>query len=61
MGPSLRLKEGTPVTINVINDSGYPNLVHWHGLFVPPLQGGAVEGGSPIIPPGESLLYSFTP
>src|SRR5258708_515917 len=37
-GPPLRLKEGTPVTINVINDSGYPNLVHWHGLFVPPLQ-----------------------
>ena len=60
-GPPLRLKEGTPVTIKVINDSGYPNLVHWHGLFVPPLQDGAVEEGSPIIPPGESLLYSFTP
>jgi FtsP/CotA-like multicopper oxidase with cupredoxin domain len=36
-------------------------LIHWHGLFVPPLQDGAVEEGSPIIPPGESLLYSFTP
>jgi FtsP/CotA-like multicopper oxidase with cupredoxin domain len=60
-GPPLRLKEGMPVTIKVINDSGYPNLVHWHGLFVPPLQDGAVEEGSPIIPPGESLLYSFTP
>jgi FtsP/CotA-like multicopper oxidase with cupredoxin domain len=60
-GPPLRLKEGKPVTINVINDSGYPNLIHWHGLFIPPLQDGAVEEGSPIIPPGESLLYSFTP
>jgi FtsP/CotA-like multicopper oxidase with cupredoxin domain len=60
-GPLLRLKEGTPVTINVINDSGYPNLIHWHGLFVPPLEDGAVEEGSPIIPPGESLLYSFIP
>jgi FtsP/CotA-like multicopper oxidase with cupredoxin domain len=60
-GPPLRLKEGTPVTIEVVNDSGYPNLIHWHGLFVPPLQDGAVEEGSPIIPPGESLLYSFTP
>jgi FtsP/CotA-like multicopper oxidase with cupredoxin domain len=60
-GPPLRLKEGKPVAINVINDSGYPNLIHWHGLFVPPLQDGAVEEGSPIIPPGESLLYSFIP
>ncbi|MET4175301.1 MULTISPECIES: multicopper oxidase domain-containing protein [unclassified Bradyrhizobium] len=60
-GPPLRLKEGMPVTINVINDSGYPNLIHWHGLFVPPLQDGAIEEGSPIIAPGESLLYSFAP
>jgi FtsP/CotA-like multicopper oxidase with cupredoxin domain len=60
-GPPLRLKEGTPVTINVVNDSGYPNLIHWHGLFVPPLQDGAVEEGSPIIPAGESQLYGFTP
>jgi FtsP/CotA-like multicopper oxidase with cupredoxin domain len=60
-GPPLRLKEGMPVTINVINDSGYPNLIHWHGLFVPPLQDGAMEEGSPIIAPGGSLLYSFTP
>jgi FtsP/CotA-like multicopper oxidase with cupredoxin domain len=60
-GPPLRLKEGKPVSINVVNDSGYPNLIHWHGLFVPPLQDGTLEEGSPIIPPGESLLYNFTP
>lgn len=60
-GPALRLKEGKPVTINVINDSGYPNLIHWHGLLVPPLQDGAMEEGSPLIAPGQSLLYAFTP
>jgi len=60
-GPVLRLREGKPVEINVINDSGYPNLIHWHGLFNPPEQDGATEEGSPIIPPGSSLLYSFTP
>lgn len=60
-GPLLRLREGKPVSIKVINDSGYPNLIHWHGLFIPSLQDGAVEEGSPIIPPGESLLYNFTP
>ena len=60
-GPLLRLQEGKPVAINVINDSGYPNLIHWHGLFIPAVQDGATEEGSPIIPPGQSLLYAFTP
>jgi FtsP/CotA-like multicopper oxidase with cupredoxin domain len=32
-GPALRLREGRAVTINVINDSGYPDIVHWHGLI----------------------------
>jgi FtsP/CotA-like multicopper oxidase with cupredoxin domain len=60
-GPVLRLKEGRPVNINVINDSGYANLIHWHGLYLPSVQDGATEEGSPIIPPGGSHLYSFTP
>lgn len=60
-GPALRLREGRPVAIEVVNDSGYANLVHWHGLFLPSRQDGAVEEGSPIIPPGESLTYAFTP
>jgi FtsP/CotA-like multicopper oxidase with cupredoxin domain len=60
-GPALRLPEGKPVTINVVNDSGYPNLIHWHGLFLPAGQDGAVEEGAPIIQPGQSLTYAFTP
>ncbi len=60
-GPALRLRERRPVTINVINDAGYPDIVHWHGLYLPALQDGATEEGSPIIPVGQSLIYSFTP
>jgi FtsP/CotA-like multicopper oxidase with cupredoxin domain len=60
-GPLLRLREGKPVTINVINDAGYPDIVHWHGLYLPALQDGATEEGSPIIPMGQSRIYSFTP
>ena len=52
-GPMLRLREGRPVNIKVINDAGYPNLVHWHGLYLPALQDGATEEGSPIIPMGN--------
>ena len=60
-GPVLRLQEGRPVSINVVNDSGYPNLIHWHGLYLPPEQDGTAEEGSPIIQPGDSLTYAFTP
>ncbi len=60
-GPVLRLRAGRPVTINVMNDAGYPDIVHWHGLYLPALQDGATEEGSPIIPVGQSLVYSFTP
>ena len=60
-GPVLRLREGKPVAINVINDAGYPDLIHWHGLYLPSIQDGAMEEGSPIIAPGQSLIYNFTP
>jgi FtsP/CotA-like multicopper oxidase with cupredoxin domain len=60
-GPVLRLREGKPVAINVINDAGYPDLVHWHGLYSPAVQDGAMEEGSPMTAPGQSLLYTFTP
>ena len=60
-GPVLRLKEGHQVRIEVANDSGYPNLVHSHGLMIPSLQDGATEEGSPIIEPGKSLTYSYVP
>jgi FtsP/CotA-like multicopper oxidase with cupredoxin domain len=60
-GPALRLREGRPVNIKVINDAGYPDIVHWHGLYLPAVQDGATEEGSPIIPVGESHVYSFTP
>jgi FtsP/CotA-like multicopper oxidase with cupredoxin domain len=58
-GPALRVKEGQAVRIEVINDSGYPNLIHSHGLMIPSQQDGAAEEGSPIIEPGKSLTYEY--
>jgi FtsP/CotA-like multicopper oxidase with cupredoxin domain len=60
-GPVLRLREGRPVNIKIINEAGYPDIVHWHGLYLPAVQDGATEEGSPIIPVNESRVYSFTP
>ncbi len=60
-GPLLRMTEGRPVTIDIHNQSRDPDIVHWHGLFLPPDVDGASEEGSPMIAPGASTRISFTP
>jgi FtsP/CotA-like multicopper oxidase with cupredoxin domain len=60
-GPLLRLREGSPVTIDVTNASSNPDIVHWHGLIIDSLNDGAMEEGSPMIGVGETHRYSFTP
>jgi FtsP/CotA-like multicopper oxidase with cupredoxin domain len=40
-GPLLRLLEGRRVRIKVLNDAGYPDLVHWHDLYLPAIEDGA--------------------
>jgi FtsP/CotA-like multicopper oxidase with cupredoxin domain len=60
-GPLLRFKEGQPVIIDVTNNTRNPEIVHWHGLFLPPVIDGAMEEGTPIIQPGGKVRYTFTP
>jgi FtsP/CotA-like multicopper oxidase with cupredoxin domain len=60
-GPLLRLTEGKPVTVEVTNQTGSSEVVHWHGLFVPSAVDGAMEEGTPLIPPGGRARYTFTP
>src|SRR6202167_526072 len=60
-GPLLRLKEGQPVTIDVMNRTGNSEVVHWHGLFLPSQVDGAMEEGTPPIPAGGHARYTFTP
>ncbi len=60
-GPLLRLQEGRPVTIDVANQTASSEVVHWHGLFLPPEVDGAMEEGTPPIPPGGQARYTFTP
>ena len=60
-GPLLRFREGKPVTIDVTNRTGNEEIVHWHGLFLPPEVDGAMEEGTPMIAPGGHARYTFTP
>jgi FtsP/CotA-like multicopper oxidase with cupredoxin domain len=60
-GPLLRLREDQPVSIEITNHTEQPEIVHWHGLFLPTEIDGAVEEGSPMIAPGASVRIRFTP
>jgi FtsP/CotA-like multicopper oxidase with cupredoxin domain len=60
-GPVLRMREGKPVTVDVINDTDVPEFVHWHGQLVSPEVDGAEEEGTPPVPPRGRRRYQFTP
>ena len=49
-GPTLRMKEGKRISVDVFNDTDVPELVHWHGQQVSSVADGAEEQGSPLIP-----------
>jgi FtsP/CotA-like multicopper oxidase with cupredoxin domain len=50
-GPLLRFKENQPVTIEVANHTDRPEVIHWHGLFIPPdVDGATEEGTQPTVP-----------
>ena len=60
-GPLIRLKEGVPVTVDLFNETDTPELVHWHGQFVPVSVDGAAEEKSLFVPAHGNLRYRLTP
>jgi FtsP/CotA-like multicopper oxidase with cupredoxin domain len=58
-GPLLRMREGQPVTVDIVNDTDVPEYVHWHGLFVPSEVDGVEEEGTPPVPPHGRRRYQF--
>lgn len=60
-GPVLRMKEGRPTTIDVVNATDVPELVHWHGLLIPAEVDGVDEEGTPVVPAQSRRRYQFTP
>jgi FtsP/CotA-like multicopper oxidase with cupredoxin domain len=59
-GPLVRVREGETLTVNVTNQTGADELVHWHGLHIPPDVDGSMEEGTPMIPAHGSRSYTFT-
>jgi len=60
-GPVLRFPEGRTVTVDVVNNTATPELVHWHGLFTPIDADGSAEEGTPMVPAHGQRRYSFEP
>jgi FtsP/CotA-like multicopper oxidase with cupredoxin domain len=60
-GPLIRLREGVPVEVHIINETDTPEYVHWHGLSVSPELDGTQEEGSLVVPARGELRYSLTP
>jgi FtsP/CotA-like multicopper oxidase with cupredoxin domain len=60
-GPLIRVREGAPVTIDVVNQTTVPDIIHWHGLHIPSIADGASEEGSPMSTPlGGVARSAFT-
>jgi FtsP/CotA-like multicopper oxidase with cupredoxin domain len=60
-GPELRVRQGQPVRITVVNKLGEDTTVHWHGIRLPNAMDGVPGLTQKPIRPGESFVYEFTP
>jgi FtsP/CotA-like multicopper oxidase with cupredoxin domain len=60
-GPVLRMTEGKQVSIDVVNETRNPEMVHWHGFHIPPQVDGAHEEGTPMVQSRDRRRFVFTP
>ena len=56
-GPTLRVRQGSEVTVNVRNDSDLPATVHWHGLRLDNRYDGVPHETQAPIPVGGEFAY----
>lgn len=60
-GPLVRLYEGQPATVDIVNTTTRPEQLHWHGQKLPVDVDGAMEEGTPFIPAHGSRRIRFMP
>jgi hypothetical protein len=58
-GPTLRVREGDNLRINVTNKLDDSTSIHWHGLILPNDMDGVVPLSQDPIQPGETFTYEF--
>lgn len=60
-GPLLRFTEGKQITVDVHNDTGTPQQLHWHGQHLPVEVDGSAEEGTPFIAAHGMRRISLVP
>lgn len=58
-GPTLRVKQGDLVVVQVVNHLSFGITIHWHGIAVPNSQDGAAGVTQDAIKPGQTFTYRF--
>ncbi len=59
--PVLRLRQGEPFSVDVVNTLDEASIVHWHGLRIANQMDGVPYLTQNPIEPGERFRYTFTP
>ncbi|MFP5364932.1 MAG: multicopper oxidase family protein [Thermoleophilia bacterium] len=60
-GRELRLKQGEPVRIRLVNDLEQPTSIHWHGIRLQNAADGVPGFTQKPVGAGEEFVYAFTP
>ena len=58
-GPTMRVDQGSEVTVNVTNEADLETTVHWHGLRLENRYDGVPEETQAPIPPGGTFTYKL--
>ena len=58
-GPTLRVRQGSELTVDVLNEGDLDATVHWHGLRLENAFDGTAETQAPM-PIGGSFSYQLT-
>ena len=60
-GPFLRLHKGQRLRARLVNRSGEPTTIHWHGMVLPNLYDGVPDVTQAPVADGGEFVYDFTP
>lgn len=60
-GPTLRVRLGEALRVELRNELPQPTTIHWHGVRVPNRMDGVPGVTQDPVPPGAHFIYEFTP
>lgn len=58
-GPTLHVKQGDLVVVNLVNHLSFGVTIHWHGIDVPNAEDGVAGVTQDAVKPGQTFTYRF--